>query len=165
MWQSIKNVWLDSVWSKVIASIIFAGLVALWGWWKGWFARLRKPVLRKTHAYPADQATTGATYPLKYYVELINDSQRCSAVRVIDFRENAIKLQKFVPNTLQLMLGGNWLPTPHTVDSVALLPHQRCRVWIGVDATKFTKADLERLEGKLGTLILAANSTEIRFDL
>lgn len=165
MWQWLKGVWNDSVWSKVIAGLILAGLAALWAWWRGWFARFCRPALRKTHAYASDQASTGATYPLKYYLEAINDSRKCVAVRVIDFKEDVVKLQKFVPSTLQVMIEGQWLPTLNSVESVALLPHQRCRAWIGVDSKKFTQTDLEKLQGKMGSLILSANGKEIQFDL
>ena len=149
--------WNDTVWSKVIATAIVAVISALFGRRKGWLPLFRKPSLRKTHAYVSDQSTTGASYPLKYYVELINDSKKCVAVRVSDYQPNTVGLQKFVPNTLQLMLEGKWLPTPDSTEAVALLPNQRCRAWLGIDATKFSKADIERLEGKIGTVTLSVD--------
>src|SRR5205823_13740216 len=95
MWEWLRSFWNDSVWSKVIAGLILTGL----GWTarRSLFSNLRKPMLRQTHAYPSDQISTGATYPLKYYVEVINDSSKCVAVRVVDFRGNAVTLQKFLP--------------------------------------------------------------------
>jgi hypothetical protein len=165
MWESLKWFWHDNVWSKVIAGLILLAITSVWSARSGWFARIRKPSLRKIKAYASDQSDAGASYPLKYYLEVINDSRRCVAVRVFDFKPNAVSLQKFVPDTLQIMLNGKWCPTPDSIDSVALLPHQRCRAWIGVDTKKFTKADLDRLEANIGTLILTANSKKIEFPL
>lgn len=158
------DIWIDPVWSKVIGAFIIAaitGISRLFGWPK----RLWVPKLRKTHAYASDQATTGATYPLKYYLELVNDSRKCIEVRVSEYKPSAVTLQKFVPSTLQLFLEGTWLPTPHSIEAVGLLPNQRCRAWIGVDANKHKKEDLERLEGKIGTLILAVNGKKVPFEL
>jgi len=103
-------------------------------------------------------------YPLKHYIEATNDSRKCVAVRVSDYKPNAVTLQKFIPSTLQIHLNG-WYPKPDSTDSVALLPNQRCRAWIGVDATKFTKLQLDTLEGKIGTLTLTANGKKIPFEL
>jgi hypothetical protein len=165
MLEWLKWFWHDTVWSKVIATVIVAAGSTLLATRKRWLRAFRTPSLRKTHAYPSDQSTTGATYPLKYYVELINDSRRCVAVRVSGYKPNTVTLQKFVPSTLQLMLDGNWLPTPNSTEAVALLPNQRCRAWLGIDSTKFTKADLERLEGRIGTVTLSADGKSIAFEL
>lgn len=160
--------WLstNTITSGVIGSLIAAAVVGLLVWTRDrWVPRIIRPALRKTHAYPSDQSTTGAAYPLKYYLEVINDSKKCVAVRVAEYIPNTVSLQKFVPDTLQVMLAGNWLPTQHSVESVALLPHQRCRAWVGADPSRFSKADLEKLEGKIGKLILTANGKRIPFNL
>ena len=86
-------------------------------------------------------------------------------VRVSEFVGDAVSLQKFVQSTLQVLFDGKWFPTDLATEAVALLPNQRCRAWIGVDAKKFTKADLERLEGKIGILTLSANGYKIPFRL
>jgi hypothetical protein len=158
--------WLyaNPIFTGIIGSLMAAMIVGLLAKRSRWMARLRTPPLRKTNAYPTEQTDPGVVYPLKYYVEAINDSRKCVAVRVSEFKPTAVTLQKFVPDTLQVMLNG-WCPRPNTTDSVALLPNQRCRAWIGVDAGKFTKADLERLEGKIGTLTLTADGKKIPFAL
>ena len=162
--MTLHDVWNDPVWSKVIGGVITAGILALSRVLK-WPKRFWPPALRETHAYASDQSATGAMYPLKYYLEVINDSKKCVAVRVSDYEPDNIKLQKFVPGTLQLMLEGNWFPTPNSTEMLALLPNQRCRAWIGVDAKNFTQADLQRFKGKIGTLTLTANGKKIPFVL
>jgi hypothetical protein len=166
--MTFHEIWNDSVWSKVIGALIVIatqGIYGIVGKLSRWPKRFWQPALRRTHAYCSDQATTGAIFPLKYYVEMINDARKCIAVRVSEYKPNSVTLQKFVPNTLQIELGGTWLPTPHAVDVVAVLPNQRCRAWIGVDATKFTKANVDTLAGKIGTLTITADSKKIQFPL
>jgi hypothetical protein len=165
MWNWLKSLSSNDIFKGVVASLIAAFLFAAVAKRRMWLAKLRKPALRRTHAYSSDQSTTGARYPLKYYLEVVNDSRKCVAVRVLEYKPKAVALQKFVPQTLQLMLDSHWFPTPDSVESVALLPNQRCRAWIGVDTTNFTKAQLDRFEGNIGTLILTANSKEVAFDL
>lgn len=128
--------------------------------------RFWQHALRKTHAYVSDQsANPGVSYPLKYYIEAINDSRKCIAVRVSEYTPNTVTLQKFIPDTLQAMMLDGWHPRPNTTDSVALLPNQRCRAWVGIDATRFTKDQVELLEGKIGTLTLTANGKKIPFEI
>lgn len=165
MQQWLKTLWQDSVWSKVIAGIILASLGAIWGSRTRWFGLQGSSILRKTHAYPSDQSVKGASYPLKYYVELINDSKKCVEVRVGSFSPDMITLQKLVFGSLQIMLGGQWLPTPDSIDCVALLPNQRCRIWIAADSNKFSTADLEHSVGRIGTLTLRANSKHVDIKL
>lgn len=156
------EVWNDPVWSKVIGGLITAlilGSSRLLNWPKQFWV----PRLRRTHAHASEQ--TGAMYPLKYYLEIVNDSRRCVEVRVSEFVGNAVNLQKFVQNTIQILFDGKWFPTDLATEVAALLPNQRCRVWIGVDAKKFTKADLERLQGRIGILTLTANGKKIPFQL
>jgi hypothetical protein len=86
-------------------------------------------------------------------------------VSVSDYAADAVTLQKFVPDTLQALMPDGWHPKPNTADSVALLPNQRCRAWVGIDAKKFTKNQVETLEGKIGTLTLTANGKKIPFKL
>jgi hypothetical protein len=163
----LQSVWNDSVWSKVIASLIAAALITVVSKLSQWPKRIwkPKPALRKTEAYASDQSTDPTvSYPLKYYLEAVKDSRKCTEVRVTEYMPNVVTLQKFVTNTLQVNLSG-WCPRPLAGESVALLPNQRCRAWIGVDAKKFSKADLEILEGKIGTLILTANGKRIPFEI
>jgi hypothetical protein len=165
----LDDIWNDPVWSKVIGGLIViavSGTVGILGRLSGLPKRFWQPTLRKTHGYVSDQSeTTGVLYPLKYYIEAINDSRRCIAVRVADYAPSAVTLQKFVPDTLQAMMPDGWHPKPNTTDSVALLPNQRCRAWVGIDATKFTKNQVETLEGKIGTLTLTANGKKVPFVL
>jgi hypothetical protein len=167
--MTLHDIWIDPVLSKVIGALIviaLGGIYGVVGKLSGLPKRFWEPALRKTHAYASDQSkVVGIGYPLKYYVELINDSRKCVAVRVSDFVPNAVTVQKFIPNTLQAMMSGDWLPSPESIDSVALLPNQRCRAWVGLDATKFTKNQVETLKGKIGTLTLTANGKKIPFEL
>lgn len=167
--MKLHDIWNDPVWSKVIGGLIVIVLSAIGGLLaklSGLPKRFWQPALRKTHGYVSDQSeTTGVLYPLKYYIEAINDSGKCVAVRVAAYVPNAVTLQKFVPDTLQAMMLDGWYPRPNTADSVALLPNQRCRAWVGIDATKFTKNQVETLEGKIGTLTLTANGKKVPFAL
>jgi hypothetical protein len=166
--MTFDNIWNDPVWSKVIGGLIVVILTAIAGGiskLSGWPKRFWDPALRKTHAYVSDQSQSGASYRLKYYLELVNDSKKCVAVTVSEFGPNTVTLQKFVPNTLQLMIDGNWLPTPNSTEAVALLPRQRCRVWIGIDSAKFTAPQVEGLAARLGTLILTENGKKVPFAL
>ena len=160
--MTFHDVWNDPVWSKVIGGVITAVILAISRLLK-WPKRFWVPRLRKTHVHASEQA--GAMYPLKYYIEVVNDSRKCVEVRVSEFIGNAVSLQKFVQNTLQVMFDGKWFPTDLATETVALLPNQRCRAWIGVDSTKFTRADLERLEGRIGILTLTANGKKLPFHL
>lgn len=152
--------------SGVLGSLIAAGIISVLVWTRAkWMPKLFRPALRKTNAYPSDQSDEpGIQFPLKYYLETINDSRKSIAVRVVEFVPNAVTLQKFVTATVQVMFD-KWCPRPIATDEVALLPNQRCRAWIGVDAKRFTKDDLDRLEGKIGTLVLTANGKRISFNL
>lgn len=120
---------------------------------------------KKKNAYCLDQSNDSSIeYPLKYYVEVINDSRKCVAVRVSEFIPKSVTLQKFIFGTLQVNLNG-WYPRPTPADEVALLPHQRCRAWIGIDTKKFTNQAVDNLEGSIGALTLTANGKKISFDL
>jgi hypothetical protein len=155
--MTLHEIWTDSVWSKVISAAIGGTFSRLIGLPK----RFWRPTLRKTKGYVVIHS--GAQYPLKYYLEVENDSKECVAVRVYGYVPNAVTLQKFVPDTLQAWMSG-WQP-PNTTDVVALLPNQRCRAWVGLDA-KFTKSQVETtLEGKMGTLTLTANGKKISFEI
>ncbi len=167
--MTIHDIWNDPVWSKVIGGLIviaISGVVGLVGKVSGLPKRFWQPALRKTNAYVSDQsAVEGILYPLKYYIEAVNDSRKCIEVRVWDYSPNAVMLQKFVPGSLQAMMPDGWHPKPNATDSVALLPNQRCRAWIAVDATKFTASQVDTLEGKIGVLTLTANGNRIPFKL
>lgn len=160
--MTLRDVWNDPVWSKVVGGVITAVIVGMSKLLK-WPKLFWIPRLRKTHVHASEQ--NGAMYSLKYYLEIVNDSRRSVEVRVSEFTPDAVSLQKFVQSTLQVMFDGKWFPTELATEAVALLPNQRRRAWIGIDAKKFTKADVERLEGKIGTLTLTANGRKIAFQL
>ncbi len=166
--MTLHDFWIDPVWSKVIGGLIvilITGSYTVLARHFDWPLGPWRPALRMMHAYCSDQAAAGATYPLKYYLEIINDSNKCVAVRVSEYKPDSVTLQQFIPNTLQIELGGKWLPATHSIDAVALLPNQRCCAWIGVDTTKFTKANVETLKGRIGTLTMTANRKRISFKL
>jgi hypothetical protein len=167
--MTFHDIWVDPVWSKVIGALIFGAVTAIYGLvvkLSGLPKRFWQPALRKTQVYVSDQsAVADILYPMKYYLEAVNDSRKCVAVRLSDFIPNAVTLQKFVPQTLQAYMADGWHPKPNAADTVALLPNQRCRAWVAIDTTKFTKNQIETLEGKIGTLTLIANGKKIPFEL
>src|ERR1700677_1174476 len=125
----LETAWHDSVWSKVIATIIGTVIISIsvqvWKWpqrlWRGFLL----PKLTMMGGY-TDQSGSG--YPLKYYMEFRNDSRGCVEVRVPGYEPNTITLKNSVlpPEVLQLRFNTKWSPEWST-DRVALLPQQMCR--------------------------------------
>jgi len=167
MLEWLKWLWHDSVWSKVIAAAIFGVLASVWASFKfHWIGRLKgfwMPTLTKTNVRLSEQP--GKVYPLKYYVEFRNDLTKCVEVSLSAYNAKTVGLKRFVPNTIQLSLNGSWLPEREGVDRIALLPGQICRVWIGVDETKFNAAQVTKLEGSLGVLIVKVNKKDFSVQL
>jgi hypothetical protein len=159
----LKYAWNDSVWSKVIAGLIVAVIVASLKTPRGWILRLLAPKLANVHAWASEQP--GATYPLKYYVEMRNDSRRMMDVRLLTFSPNTVTLKRFIVDSLQLRLRDEWVPTKHSVERIAVLPGQSCRAWLGVDESKFSKTQLDSLTGKIGKLTVKVNWRSKSFDL
>jgi hypothetical protein len=104
-------------------------------------------------------------YPLKYHVEMRNDSSKSLEVRLSNYKAKAITLKSsFPPEVMQVRFNNRWFPSEPT-DRVAVLPGQLCRAWIGMDDTKFTEAQLSTARGNIGTLIISANGKQVSFEL
>jgi hypothetical protein len=163
-WHAI---WIDPVGSKVIAAVIGAvGCAILTQLKYNWLGRLLdkwKVKLVVTHSQPESHA--GAGYPLKYYVEMRNDSSRCIEVRLSGYKPKTITLKSFPPEVMQVRFNNKWFPSD-PVDRVAILPRQLCRLWIGIDEQKFNESQVRAARGSIGTLIVsAANRKHFSFEL
>lgn len=155
--------WNDNVWNKVIAGLIVAGIVGLFKGPRGWVVRQWKPKVMKVSSWTSEH--TGATFPLKHYVLMKNDSRRMMDVRLASYDAVTITLKRFATNTLQIQVGGEWCPVQHGAERLAILPGQYFRAWVGVDESKFTKAQVDGLAGKIGKLSLKVNWRSFSFDL
>jgi|ERR1035437_415749 hypothetical protein len=107
----------------------------------------------------------GAGYPLKYYVEMRNDSSKCIEVRVFNYIPEKINLRSFPPEVMQVRFHTKWFPTDPSTDRVAVLPGQLCKAWIGIDDKKFTEAQVRDATGSIGILIVSANNKHVSFEL
>jgi hypothetical protein len=165
--MTMQSIWHDPVWSKVIASAIFAIIVAIAAQLKfDWLKRISNMwsiKLTITTAYVSSQP--GAGYPLKYYVEMRNDSSKCVAVRILRYDSKAISLKSFPPEIMQVRFHTKWYPTDQGAETVAVLPGQLCRAWIGVDENIFTEAQVNAAKGNIGTLVLSVNRKQFSFEL
>jgi len=131
----IDWLWNDNVWSKVIAGLILAAILGAFKKPRAWALRtFITPKLTKTGDWTSEHP--GATYPLKHYVEMKNDSWRMMHVRLSAYTPAAVTLKKFVFGGLTIQLGNEWCPPQHSVERIAVLPGQSCRAWLGVDTTK-----------------------------
>ena len=162
-----KDIWHDPVWSAVIAAVIAAIVIAaatqIKFKWLNRISALWEIQLTMTNAYVKSQR--GASYPLKYYVEMRNESSRCIAVRILRYDSKAISLKAFPQEVMQVRFNTNWYPSDPSAEVVAVLPRQLCRVWVGVDEGKFTEAQVVAVAGKIGTLVVLANNKQFTFAL
>jgi hypothetical protein len=157
----------DNVQDQVIAGLILAALGAIWAaikfkWWQRISARWAIK-LTKINCYTSFVANIG--YPLKYYVEMRNDSSKCIEVRLLNYISNKITAKPLPPEVMQIRFYTKWFPTDLSADRVAVLPGQMCRIWIGLDDKKFTEAQVKDAEGRMGRLVMSANKKEIPFEL
>jgi hypothetical protein len=116
-----------------------------------------------THAATATHI--GAGYPLKYYVEMRNDSRRCVAVGLLNYQPDKITVKSFPSEVMQARFQTKWYPPDNGEDRVALLPGQLCRAWIGIDEAKFTEAQVVAAKGNMGTLVVSVNGRQFSFEL
>jgi hypothetical protein len=130
----------------------------------------RRPGVRITpvgDSEPRDDKTPTTpprTYPLKVYRVMRNDSTQPIEARIFDYRPGTVTLKKFVTGVLQVQLR-EWCPDEHGLDRIPVLPGQQFRAWVGVDENKFTKDQLDRLRGQIGTLVLVVNGRRINIAL
>lgn len=165
--MAATDIWHDPVWSAVIAGTIVAIVTAIATQLKfNWVTRISDLwaiKLSVTNAYTSSQP--GAGYPLKYYVEMRNDSQRCIAVRVLRYDSKSISVKSFPPEVIQVRFNTSWYPSNPSAEAVALLPRQLCRAWLGVDERIFTEAQVNAAKGKIGTFSVLANKKQFSFEL
>jgi|SRR5271165_335889 len=163
----LKQAWQDSVWSKVIATIIVAVLASIWAAIQfRLLGRLRNyfsPKLTKIDVRISDEP--GKTFPLKVFVQWRNDSKKCVSVSLSEYRPERITLKRFVPSTLQILFQPRWVPEPEAAALVAVLPGQLCQAWVGADETKCNATQVEALIGKLGVLVIKVNGNDLSVQL
>jgi hypothetical protein len=163
MLELLKWAWHDPVWSKAIATfmIVLSGSIGAWvktKWSERWAIKLTKTNCNVSYV-------PGIGYPLKYYVEMRNDSSKCIEVRVLNYNPKKISVKSFPPEVVQVRFHTKWYPTDHAAERVALLPGQMCRAWIGVDEGKLNEEQVKTAVGSIGTLIVSANGKHISFEL
>jgi hypothetical protein len=102
----------------------------------------------------------GARYPLKIRYQMKNMSTTCADVTMQDCRlNNPVMLKQVISEVLQLKHYAQWDPNPDGVTRVALLPGQEFRGWVAANNTIFSKEQVERLIGNLGTVGLIVDGT------
>jgi hypothetical protein len=160
-WPRLLNTYSIPAWVLLIIALTFLGFVfLLWKQPQFGEAEIAKVAV---NIIPVDKGKT-LTYPLKCYVQLRNNSAKCADIRLLEYTPNTVTLKAFVLEALQLRMR-DWTPSDHGLDRLAVLPHQLFRVWIGVDENKFNADQLERLSGKIGTLVFLVNGKRVNIDL
>jgi hypothetical protein len=157
-----KDIWQDPVWSKVIAGAIgsiFGGVVTAL---KQRLSRLSSIKLTVTHRAVSGQQGRG--HPLKYYVEMLNESSKCIEVGIVKYNPKTITVKSFPPEAMQIRFQSEWFPQA-SQPKVAVLPGQSCRAWIAIDDQKFTEDQVKAATGHIGTLIVSANKKQFSFEL
>ena len=155
------NTYSIPAWVLLIIALTFLGFAFLL--WKK--SQLGKAKIAKVavNIIPVDKSKT-LTYPLKCYVQLRNNSATCADISLFEYTPNTVTLKAFVLDVLQLKMR-DWTPSDQGLDRLAVLPHQLFRAWIGVDENKFNADQLERLRGKIGTLVFLVNGERVNIDL
>jgi hypothetical protein len=174
----LQHIWHDPVWSAVIAAIIAAIVLWLANRYLKLLRRLKLFLVRALcgkqtapvnivkvgETDVVEDKTPGRSYPIKAYCILRNDSVACADVRVADYTAGAVTLKKFLTEVLQAK-SREWYPDKSGVDRIAVLPGQQFRAWVGADENIFTKDQVERLKGRIGTLILIVNGERMEITL
>lgn len=160
----LKALWNDSVWSKVIAALIIfvaSSILSIVTSVKlKWIWRVK---LTMTNRGVSSQP--GAGYPLKYYIEMRNDSVKSIEVKLLSYSPKAISVKSFPPEVMQVRFHSKWFPPDQGADKVAVLPGQLCRAWIGIDEGKFKEEQVKMASGSIGTLVVSANNKRLSFEL
>jgi len=124
----------------------------------------------KVHVTPVgdvevgEDKTPGRSFPLKVSCVIRNDSSQSIDVQVFDYTPGTVTLKKFVTDVLQVKLR-EWYPDKHGVERLAVLPGQQFKAWVGADESRFTKDQLDRLRGQIGSLVLLVNGRRIDISL
>lgn len=158
------KLWNDPVWSKLIAVAIGGIITALGTALRQRLTRLSSITLTVTHRAAALDTRPGVGYPLKYYIEMRNDSSKCVEVAVIKFDPKNMTVKSFPTEVMQVRFHTKWLPDP-SAERVAVLPGQLCRAWIGIDSGKFNEEQVTAAAGSIGTLIVSANKKQFPIEL
>lgn len=129
------------------------------------FNKLWSIKLTVTHFDTSYYPKPGIGYPLKYYIEMRNDSGKSIEVSVVKFQPKNIRLKSFPTEVMQVRFHAKWFPSDESVDKVAVYPGQLCRAWIGVNESEFTEQQVKAAVGRIGTLTVSANKKQIPIDL
>jgi hypothetical protein len=167
VWNVLKALWNDSVWSKVIAwaiTILIGGMGAAirFHWWNRISAVWAIKLTMTNGNIICEPWRKG--YPLRHYVEMRNDSSKCIEVSVFKYIPNTITVKSFPPEVMQVRFHTEWFP-PEYAERVAVLPGQLCRAWIGIDDRKFNEGQVTAVVGSIGTLVVSANKKHVSFVL
>jgi hypothetical protein len=114
------------------------------------------PVTRKAAVYDDK-----LTYPLKVYVELMNNTAKCSDVKISRWVNGpGVKAEVFGA-VLQLWMDDGWFPKPNGRPTLHVPPGERFRLWIAPDK-QHSLEEVQRLcDGTgLGALMLRINGEE-----
>src|ERR1039457_6338124 len=100
----LKQLWNDPVWSKVIASAIFAIIIAAlaeirFKWLKHLTARWTIKLTMTNHAISYQ---TGIGFPLKCHIEVRNDSAKAVEVAIVKYIPKKMILKSFPPEVMQV---------------------------------------------------------------
>jgi hypothetical protein len=109
-------------------------------------------------------ANRGATYPVKCYVTMRNDSRISVDVRLHQFKPSVVTLKAFAFDVLQIKVR-DWVPAGYQADRIAVYPGQLFRAWLGVDDSKFDESKVNSLRGKIGTLTFMVDELPMSYDL
>jgi hypothetical protein len=105
-------------------------------------------------------------YPLKIRRQLRNDAMDVANVGISRYEGIAVDAKQPWPTAiLQLEFERDWHPIPHGSDRIAVLPGQKFRFWIGADEERFNKTQLEKLRGRIGTMVLLVNGEPVNVQL
>jgi hypothetical protein len=107
----------------------------------------------------------GADYPLKLRMQLRNDSTTTADVQLKEYRQGLVTIKGFPTEVLQIRLRDLWYPKEHGAGRAALFSGQQFEAWIGIDESKFTRAQVETYRGTIGALILMVNGQDVEIKL
>lgn len=107
----------------------------------------------------------GASYPLKCFVQMRNESQQSVDVQLSEYAPGTVTLKKCLPSVLQVKLQDEWCPTTKGTDRLAVMPDQYFQAWIGIDDTTFTETAVRAARGQIGTLVLTVSGQDVRLAL
>jgi hypothetical protein len=101
------------------------------------------------------------TYPVKVYVELMNNTAECGEVKISRWLSGPGVSAEVFQAVLQLWMGNGWFPKPNGIPRLHVPPGERFRLWIAPDK-QHNLEELQRLcaATALGALTLRVNREE-----